>query len=136
MEESKPIDATTTNAKGIQKGKSKKRKDIPFESIFKDPDMVEPLIDFLEERGIIDTNGKWIGIKNGKTDIMGFIDALKLNSIINFTNDTEIGKIFKEKFNVGLEERSMTLPTNVRDDARNEYKSIIADFLLAYKQPK
>ena len=107
-----------------------------FTSIFKEPEMISPLLDFLQENNITDATGKWMGISKGKTDLMGFVDALKIKSLINFTTDTEIGKIFKEKFSVAISERSMTSDTFVRKDARAEYLSFIDDFLLEYQQGK
>jgi len=136
--EEKSPTAIETEISGTADHQSQAKPDQPktFSSIFKDPEMTTPLLDFLKENNITDASGKWIGLSKGKTDLMGFMDALKIKSLINFTNDTEIGKIFKNEFNVSISERSMTSETFVRTDARTEYLSLIDDFLLEYRQEK
>lgn len=132
---------TAATINGVQKKKTDlkndqgKVKDEPtFESFFEDPDLVDPLIDFLHKEQIISEAGKWIGKTKRKTDLIGFIDALELKSIVSFEDSIPIGLAFSKKFHIKMHKRSTYIQTFTREKAKDNYLELLDDFLLDYSR--
>jgi hypothetical protein len=111
---------------------------LSFEMLFNDKKMIEPLIKYLKRDRIkiLDDNGKWLGLSRKKTEAMGFIEALRKRTLINFTTAEEVGTAFKNKFQIDIVPRSFTLKTRTREDYFETYLRIIDDFLLEYNKSK
>lgn len=116
------------------KNKRRLKEEPSFESFFEDKEIIEPLIDFLHEENIISDDGKWIGKKKRKTDLMGFIDALLKKDLISFDDQKQVGAVFYKKFKLNINIRSVTLTTDIRDDAFELYLELLDDFKLDYTQ--
>lgn len=107
-----------------------------FESFFPDQEMIQPLLNYLYQEKVLSSTRKWIGKFGGSSDFMGFVDALRLESIIEFDKITIVGKSFKKFFTATLSERSMRDKSFKREDSCESYRSILVDFKLQYHQSK
>jgi hypothetical protein len=140
LKNSKSIEKKEETRKGTRKSPTINTgpKYLPFEKLFTDEQMIEPLINYLkrDKIRILDDNGHWLGLTSKKTEIMGFINALHKRTSINFTTSLEVGLAFKEKFHISISTRSFTIPTHTRNDMVNSYLRIIDAFLAEYNSHK
>lgn len=95
-----------------------------FDNIFSNDTEKDKTIKILLDCKIINTSNQFLLGNKKKAVIMAFIDVLRKKQIIPNLPDNTLAKIFSDKFNVGIKERTST---NAKET--KIYKKYFTDFL-------
>ncbi len=98
-----------------------------FEDLFGDKSQIESIIKILKKHDIANKDGTWNGITNKNSEVLALIDVLREKRYIKKHPQTLTAKLFCEKFELNLSDRSLRTKTQTYYDNLDEYKKIIPD---------
>lgn len=110
----------------IIKGKKTKPAEIKkWEDLFLDKAQAESIIKILKTHEIVSKDGAWMGLTDKSTEILALIDVLREKRYIKKYSQTLTAKLFCEKFELSLSDRSLRTKTQAYYDNLSEYQRII-----------
>lgn len=98
-----------------------------WEYLFLDSAQAESIIKILKVQEIVSKDGTWTGLTDKNTEILALIDVLREKRYIKKYSQTLTAKLFCEKFEVNLSDRSLRTKTQAYYDNLSEYQRIIPD---------
>ena len=128
-EESDKLKKSTLVEKPLEKSlKKQKPSEIKsVEDLFIDKANLQKIIQILKSRDIINKDGSWNGLTDKNTEVLALIDVLREKRYIKKHSQTITVKMFCEKFQLKLSDRSMRSKTQVYYDNISEYQKMIPD---------
>ncbi len=98
-----------------------------WEDLFLDKTPAETIIRILKTHEIVNKDGTWTGLTDKNTEILALIDVLREKRYIKKYSQTLTAKLFCEKFQLNLSDRSLRTKTQAYYDNLSEYQRIIPD---------
>lgn len=98
-----------------------------WEDLFLDTAHAESIIKILKTHEIVSKDGAWTGLTDKSTEILALIDVLREKRYIKKYSQTLTAKLFCEKFELNLSDRSLRTKTQAYYDNLSEYQRIIPD---------
>ncbi len=104
-----------------------KSQPVTFDGLFRDPEYATQVVEMLKNADVLNPLGTWVGFSTMNTEMLALIDVLKSKNYIKKFPHILTAKLFRDKFNLIISDRSLRTNTQVRTDMYKNYSEIIPD---------